>query len=103
MISQLISYLWQNKLLAAVAIYFILSITLLRVSGIDICLPCLWKSVLGFECPGCGLTTAIIHLSKLNVKAAATANPLVFIVVPAGIFFVVRDFAKFRSRHCLQH
>jgi hypothetical protein len=44
-------------------------------------IPCLWKTLLGLECPGCGLTHAWAFLLRGDVAAAVRANWLVFPVL----------------------
>jgi hypothetical protein len=44
-------------------------------------IPCLWKTLLGIECPGCGLTHAWALLLCGDLAAAARANGLIFPVL----------------------
>ena len=46
-------------------------------------LPCLWKAILGFECPGCGLSRAGALLLRGRLHDAATKNWRIFPVVGA--------------------
>lgn len=79
-------------------VYILLSAGIKSVSGMDICIPCLWKTVFGFECPGCGLTTALTKLMQFNFSGAINANPLIFIIAPAILFFLMKDFKNFSNR-----
>ena len=47
--------------------------------------PCLWKSLFGLDCPGCGLSRAGALLLHGRVHEAASRNWLIF---PFGIVFV---------------
>jgi hypothetical protein len=85
--------------LAAVGVYIMFSAILKTVSGIDICIPCIWKSILGFNCPGCGLTTALISLMELNFNHAFEANWLIFIIIPYGIYYLKQDYISFQRNH----
>lgn len=89
-------YLWKNKVITLIGIYFSTAIFLKIFMNIDFLIPCLWKSIFHFECLGCGLTTAFIHLIKLNFSAAFLANPFIFIVLPIGISYIYSDFRKFQ-------
>jgi hypothetical protein len=88
-------YLRSRWLYAIIAGYFASVILLGVFFGIDIGIPCLWKTYLGFRCPGCGLTRATGHLLHMDPVAAFRANPLVYLVLPAGIFYMVRDYRRF--------
>jgi hypothetical protein len=85
--------------LAAVGVYFMFSAILKTVSGIDICIPCIWKSILGFNCPGCGLTTALISLMELNFNHAFEANWLIFIIIPYAIYSLMQDYISFQRKY----
>ncbi len=97
----LIKYIANNKILAIVFVYFLFSTVLHATLGIDICIPCLWKSIFGIECPGCGLTTAFICLLKLNFKNAVETNWLILIVLPFATFYLIQDIIKFKNTNCL--
>lgn len=85
--------------LAAVGVYITFSAILKTVSGIDICIPCIWKSIFGLNCPGCGLTTAFISLMELNFNHAFEANWLIFIIIPCGIYYLTQDYSSFQRKH----
>lgn len=91
------AYLWENKFLSLAGFYFLVSAGLKSFTPVDICLPCLWKTVFGVSCPGCGLTSAFIQLVLLDPVGAWQANPLIFVVLPAALFFIIRDFVRFRA------
>jgi hypothetical protein len=48
-------------------------------------IPCLWKTLFGFECPGCGLSRAGALLLRGRVQEAARANWLIFPFVWASV------------------
>ncbi len=99
MYNTIIKYIAKNKFLLIVGFYFLFSAILKAVAEIDICIPCLWKSIFGFQCPGCGLTTAFISLLDLNFKNAFESNWLIFIILPFGIYYITKDYFKFRRKH----
>ncbi len=63
---------------------------ILRFSGIDLFPPCLWKSVTGYCCPGCGITGAALKLIELDISGAWGQNPLVFLILQVFIFETVK-------------
>lgn len=92
------AYLWNHKLVVAVIIYIQTS-CLLDMYGIaDIRVPCLWKKAFGVSCPGCGLTTAYTQFLKLDWMAACHTNPIIFIVIPAAMYYLIHDFMVFCAR-----
>lgn len=96
--SLLKKYIIANKCMSIIATYYTISIVLKLGFNIDVLIPCLWKTLFSFECPGCGLTTAFIEIITLDLLGAYNANPLIFIVLPLGVFFVCNDFLKFRRK-----
>jgi len=99
MFKVLFSYIAKNKIFALVIFYFLFSAILKAVADIDICIPCLWKSLFGVHCPGCGLTTAFIGLIELDLNKAFESNWLIFIIVPFIIFYMTQDFVKFKNKY----
>lgn len=95
MSNAIIKYIFKNKIIAIVGIYFVLSAILKVISGIDICIPCLWKYMFGVNCPGCGLTTAFISLIEFNFNNAFEKNWLIFIILPFGIYYIKQDYVDF--------
>jgi len=51
--------------------------------------PCLFKTVLGISCPGCGLTRAIGALIQGDIAAAWQYNPQLFFIIPILIASLV--------------
>ncbi|MBO5199218.1 MAG: DUF2752 domain-containing protein [Lachnospiraceae bacterium] len=52
----------------------------LKVTGLAI--PCMFRIVTGWLCPGCGITTLIMNLTECNFAAAYQANPFLFVTGP---------------------
>jgi len=77
--------------------YFFMSVLIKLFLGLDFTIPCLWRMAFGFECPGCGLTTAFIACLKLNFERAFNINPLIFIVIPAALIYIVKDISHFKN------
>ncbi len=56
--------------------YFGLGIDLAETPGIGV--PCLFRALIGIECPGCGMTRALLLASQTQWIAAWRMNPLLF-------------------------
>lgn len=96
MFKTIIKYITYNKLIFIVVVYFLFSALLKAGIGIDICIPCLWKTFFGFNCPGCGITRAFIYLLKLDFINAFKSNWLIVVILPISIYFLKTDFQKFK-------
>ena len=92
-------YIAINKIVVIVGTYIIFSTILKATSGSDVCIPCLWKTIFGFHCPGCGLTTALISLMKLDFRGAFESNWIIFIVMPLGVYYFTNDFIRFKRKY----
>lgn len=105
--NQILRLVWRYTLskafLVLLLMYELVGMTLYMFSNgdIDVCIPCLWTTIFHVHCPGCGLTTATMSILKLNFAGAWEANPLVFVVVPAIIFYAAIDFLQFRKRYLM--
>ncbi len=94
----LLKYVWFHKIMSSVAVYFVVAIFLKLFFAVDVLVPCLWRTLTGYKCPGCGLTTSFLEILKCNFLDAFYTNPLIFIVLPAGIFYMIVDFKRFAKR-----
>ncbi len=92
-------YLLENIILSSIVLYFFVSIAIKIFFSIDICIPCLWKTLFHFHCPGCGLTTAFIEILQLNFVEAFRINPLIFIVLPILLYCFIKDFNRFLRKN----
>lgn len=43
---------------------------------------CIHKNLFDFDCPGCGLTRALMHLLHLDFISAWSFSPIAFVVAP---------------------
>ena len=69
----------------AVGGWVVLSGLLFERTGVDVRLPCLIDLVFDVDCPGCGLSRALVAVTRGDLSAAWASNPLVFVVLPAGL------------------
>lgn len=99
MLDILIAYAKDNIIVMILLAYYIVGVPLFIFFDIDILLPCLISLVTGHRCPGCGMTTAFMDILKLEFIEAFNSNPLIFIVLPALIYYVTTDFIKFKRNY----
>ncbi|HTF81050.1 MAG TPA: DUF2752 domain-containing protein [Cytophagales bacterium] len=92
-----LAYVRANYVTSIFLLYFLFSCLLKISTGIDLCIPCLWKTLFAVQCPGCGLTSAFIHLLQLEFSAAYAVNPLVYLIAPVAAFYIVWDFVQFKA------
>ncbi|WP_343559890.1 DUF2752 domain-containing protein [Sphingobacterium sp.] len=93
-----LKYLQIHWIYTIVIGYFGTAIALYMLSDIHILIPCLWKTITGYECPGCGMTTAFIALLHMQWADAWSANPMIYAIVPVFMCLILRDFWRFRNR-----
>lgn len=93
------AYARQNWLYVGLGSYLVFSVLLKSATTIDITLPCLWTSLLGAKCFGCGLTTATVCLVKADIQGAYTHNALIFFILPALGVWVWYDMRLFYKQH----
>ena len=60
-------------------------------------IPCLFKVVLGIECPGCGITRAYLSVLRLDFEAAFMYNKM-FWAVPICFLFYLFDGKLFKNK-----
>ena len=48
---------------------------------------CIWKTIFGIPCPGCGMTRAWLAAFRLDMKAAFSYHPM-FWSVPIVVFYL---------------
>lgn len=53
-------------------------------------IPCLFHEVTGFYCPGCGVSRMCLALFRLDFKAAFRANPVILLLLPAGLVIALQ-------------
>ncbi len=52
-------------------------------------IPCIFRTLTGLYCPGCGSRSALIQLARGNLYAAWRLNPLMILFLPAAFLFVI--------------
>lgn len=93
------NYFKSNISLNAIVSYYIVSVIIKRIFDLDIMIPCLWKSIFGINCPGCGLSRAGEQLLLLDFYGAYQSNPIIYILVPFFICYTIKNFIEFRIKN----
>ena len=80
------------KKICFLILFFILTIAFVLIfyhfyNIYNIGIPCIFKTITGYDCPGCGLTRANGEVIKFNFKKALEYNSSVFIVLPLLIYY----------------
>ena len=94
-----VSYFRENAVMVVGVGYLCVAMVARLLWGVDWVVPCLWRSVTGYLCPGCGLTTGLVRWLHGDLAGAWSSNPLVFVVAPAMVIYVAIDIYKhFRQK-----
>lgn len=59
--------------------------------------PCFYKSVLGAECPGCGMQRAMIALLRGDVIGSLKLYPALIPTIVMMLFLIMHLFLKFKN------
>lgn len=68
------------KVLSIVLGIGVLYLVWVKLTGLAI--PCLFREITGWLCPGCGITTLFVCLSRLDFHGAFQANPFLLVTAP---------------------
>lgn len=72
-----------KKVLKGALIVFLVGVlytVFIHLTGISI--PCVFKLVTGFKCPGCGVSAMCLSLMRFNFKKAFLSNNVLFCLLP---------------------
>ena len=64
-----------------------------KLTGFGI--PCLFRVLTGFECPGCGMTRMCTSLVMLDFRAAWSYNPVMMCLLPFGILLIANALKRY--------
>ena len=78
-------------------IIFILGYCLAVLCAYALGLPCIWRYLTGFPCPGCGITRALFAALHLDFRLALSYN-FMFWSVPVLILAVIMNGRIFKNR-----
>jgi hypothetical protein len=66
----------------------------LPMTGLGI--PCVFHELTGLDCPGCGMTRAVLALLELDVNQAIRNNPLLLVIPPLYAAYLAAHRKKLR-------
>ena len=76
----------RNLVLLAIGLAYVLWV---RVTGIGI--PCLFYTVTGLKCPGCGISRMLLSLLRLDFRATFRYNPFLLLTSPILMFLLIES------------
>lgn len=83
----------KKVLIVNVSLLLILLIYYKFYSITNIGIPCIFKLITGYKCPGCGITRCLFSLIKLDFKSAFSYNQLVTIlIIPFIIYYIYLNY-----------
>ncbi len=82
---------WKTKLLFTVGCLVVVALFYtLRIS-------CIFQTIFGIACPGCGMTRALLAVLRLDIEAAFRYHPM-FWSVPLLYFYFLFEHGLFRHK-----
>lgn len=84
----------QSRKTAFMAVFLLVLVILYLIGGIffDFFIPCPFRMITGYRCPGCGLSHAAVSLAHFDIQSAFRANALFVPMYAYIIFAAVREF-----------
>lgn len=61
----------------------------------DLYLPCIFREITGWKCPGCGVTRMCMSIMKMDFVSAFYYNPVVFLMLPTLAVMLIYQSAVF--------
>ncbi|NMA91192.1 MAG: DUF2752 domain-containing protein [Amphibacillus sp.] len=58
---------------------------------LGISIPCIFRKITGFYCPGCGMTRASLALLDGDIYQSFRYNMLIYILIPLLVLFYILD------------
>ncbi len=55
-------------------------------------IPCIFHTITGLHCPGCGISRMFIALASFDFTVAFQSNALILCCLPVTLFFVARHY-----------
>ena len=70
-------------------VYFVF----IRLSGF--CIPCPFRLLTGFLCPGCGITSMVLAVARLDISEAFRCHPVLFVTLPVLLAVYIAETARY--------
>jgi hypothetical protein len=58
-------------------------------------IPCVFYTITGYKCPGCGITHSIMALTGGHLRTAFECNPFLWIAGPVIIYLLIKGDIRF--------
>lgn len=84
--------------LVAAAVIAVAAIYYYRVDPADGGVPCMFKLITGYDCPGCGTQRALHAVLHGDISGAWHFNPMIFFAIPAAVCFLIVEACPGRFR-----
>ncbi len=81
-----------GKLSIMLAIFLIAGIIYFIITQFGIAIPCIFRRITGFLCPGCGISRMCISIIKLDFYSAFRYNQACFLIMPLLLSIFARRF-----------
>ena len=91
-----------KKVLAGMAVLIGIGIVYASICFVtDIGIPCMFRQITGFKCPGCGVTHMCLALLQLDFKKAWQSNPAILCMLPLGLFLTIYTICTYIKKGCM--
>ncbi len=80
----------KKMLITFLIVLFICFLYYLMVTLTPLYIPCVFHLVTGLACPGCGVSTLLVKLSRLDIMGAISENYCIALLIPVWLIsFIV--------------
>ena len=93
----------RKKLLLLLTAVLVVAAYLLQRQATGLYIPCVFHSVTGLQCPGCGSTRMLTALMHLDIKRAFEANPFLLLTGPLLAFEIFYDNFTYHTDKAFEH
>lgn len=79
----------RHLVLIFLVLTFISAIYLVIIYKTHFMIPCLFKKITGYSCPGCGITRLCLSILKFDFDSAKEYNLFLFYTLPFVLFLII--------------
>lgn len=58
-------------------------------------IPCVFRLITGFKCPGCGITHMFLNILRLDFRSAWSNNPAVMLMLPLFAYLATTNIYRY--------